>query len=103
VRRVTLAVCAGLGAAALLAAAAQVRAAGEQSFRLKDGPGRDLTQGRCAVCHSLDYIPGNAPALDRAGWHKEIQKMRERFGAPLTDAEAQQILDYLAANYADKS
>jgi hypothetical protein len=29
--------------------------------------------------------------------------MRERFGAPITDQEAQQILDYLAANYSGKS
>jgi sulfite dehydrogenase (cytochrome) subunit B len=91
------------GACALLAAAALAARAGEESLQLKDGPGRDLTQSHCAICHSLDYIPGNAPALDRGGWQKEIQKMRERFGAPVTDAEAQQILDYLAANYADKS
>lgn len=90
-------------ACVVLAAAALAAGAGENTFRLKDAPGRDLTQGRCAVCHSVDYIPGNAPAMDRAGWAKSIQKMRDRFGAPITDAEAQQILDYLAANYADKS
>ena len=41
--------------------------------------------------------------MNRAGWQKTIQKMRERFGAPITDAEAQQILDYLDANYSGKS
>lgn len=86
-----------------LAATALAARAGEETLRLKDAPGRDLAQGRCAVCHSLDYIPGNAPVMDRAGWGKIIQKMRDRFGAPVTDTEAQQILDYLAANYADKS
>ena len=54
------------------------------------------------MCHSLDYIPNNAPVLDRSGWQKEVQKMRDRFGAPLTDQEAQQILDYLAGSYAGK-
>jgi hypothetical protein len=29
--------------------------------------------------------------------------MRERFGAPISDAEAQEIIDYLAGNYAGKS
>jgi hypothetical protein len=29
--------------------------------------------------------------------------MRERFGAPITDEEAKQILDYLDANYSGKS
>jgi hypothetical protein len=41
--------------------------------------------------------------MDRSGWQKTIQKMRERFGAPISDPEAQQILDYLAANYAGKA
>lgn len=91
--------------AALLGALAGAGAlvwADEDSIRLRDGSGRDLTAARCAMCHSLDYIPNNAPVLDRSGWQKEVQKMRDRFGAPLTDQEAQQILDYLAGSYAGK-
>jgi hypothetical protein len=76
--------------------------ADEDSIRLRDGSGRDLTAARCAICHSLDYIPSNAPVMDRSGWQKSVQKMRDRFGAPLTDQEAQQILDYLAGSYAGK-
>jgi len=91
-----------LGAAALSAALPAVRA-GEEGYRLREAPGSELTQGRCAICHSLEYIPNNAPAMDRGGWQKEIQKMRDKFGAPVSDAEAQQILDYLAAGYAGKS
>jgi hypothetical protein len=41
--------------------------------------------------------------MNRAGWQKTIQKMRERFGAPISDEEARQILDYLDANYSGKS
>jgi hypothetical protein len=59
--------------------------------------------GRCVICHSVEYIPANAPAMDRAAWQKSIQKMKERFGAPITDEEAKQILDYLSANYSGKS
>jgi sulfite dehydrogenase (cytochrome) subunit B len=70
---------------------------------LREGPGRDLTVGRCIVCHSVEYIPSNAPAMNRAGWQKSIQKMKDRFGAPITDEEAKQILDYLDANYSGKS
>ncbi|HUL47688.1 MAG TPA: hypothetical protein VLV25_11365 [Steroidobacteraceae bacterium] len=76
--------------------------ADENAIHLRDGNARDLTAARCAICHSVDYLQGNAPVLDRTGWQKEIQKMRDRFGAPITDAEAQQILDYLAGSYADK-
>jgi mono/diheme cytochrome c family protein len=94
-----------LAAALLLVALAGAWAtalADEDAFQLRDGTWRDLTASRCAVCHSLDYIPGNAPVLDRAGWQKVIQKMRDRFGAPITDEEAAQILDYLAGSYAIK-
>jgi sulfite dehydrogenase (cytochrome) subunit B len=96
---------AAAGCGVLLALAASARGAqppGELTG-LKDGPGHDVTTGRCIICHSLEYIPNNAPALDRTGWQKEIQKMRERFGAPITDAEAQQILEYLATNYSGKA
>ena len=70
---------------------------------LKDAPGRDLTVGRCIICHSVEYIPSNAPAMNRGAWQKTIQKMKDRFGAPITDQEAKQILDYLDANYSGKS
>jgi hypothetical protein len=85
-----------------LAGACTLVWADEDSIRLRDGAGRDLTAARCAICHSLDYIPNNAPVMDRGGWQKSLQKMRDRFGAPLTDQEAQQILDYLAGSYAGK-
>jgi sulfite dehydrogenase (cytochrome) subunit B len=94
------ALCAALAAvnysAPLAAAAAEVT-------ELREGPGRDLTVGRCIICHSVEYIPSNAPAMNRAAWQKTIQKMKDRFGAPITDEEAKQILDYLSANYSGKS
>jgi mono/diheme cytochrome c family protein len=78
-------------------------AAATEPIELRDGAGRDLTVGRCIVCHSVEYIPSNAPAMNRAAWQKTIQKMKDRFGAPITDEEAKQILDYLDANYSGKS
>ena len=70
---------------------------------LREGPGRDLTVGLCMICHSIEYIPANAPAMNRAAWQKTIQKMKDRFGAPITDQQANAILDYLSANYSGKS
>jgi mono/diheme cytochrome c family protein len=91
-------------AAMALALATPIWAAdAEDNVQLKDGPGKELTSGRCAICHTLEYIPSNAPAMDRAGWQKTVQKMRERFGAPISDEDAKSILDYLSANYAGKS
>jgi cytochrome c553 len=99
-------VAAALTAALILpvwvATAAAPPAAAEDATQLKDGPGRDLTMALCMICHSVEYIPSNAPAMNRAAWQKTIQKMRERFGAPITDEQAKQILDYLDANYSAK-
>jgi hypothetical protein len=41
--------------------------------------------------------------MDHAAWQKSVQKMRERFGAPITDEEATTILAYLTATYAGKT
>jgi sulfite dehydrogenase (cytochrome) subunit B len=75
---------------------------GEETIVLKAAPGHEITAARCAICHSLDYIPANAPAMNRAGWDKTVQKMRKAYGAPITDEEAQQILEYLAGSYSGK-
>jgi hypothetical protein len=96
------AVLASAALAVLLTAAGTLTRAGEESIQLHEGAGRELAAARCAICHSLDYIANNAPVLDRGGWQKEIQKMRDKFGAPITDQEAQQILDYLGGSYAGK-
>ena len=84
-------------------AASDAAHAAAEVTALRDGEGRDLTVGRCIICHSVEYIPANAPAMDRTAWQKSIQKMKDRFGAPITDDEAKQILDYLSANYSGKS
>jgi sulfite dehydrogenase (cytochrome) subunit B len=94
---------AALLVAAAVSHASAVAAAAVEVTDLRDGAGRDLTVGRCIICHSVEYIPSNAPAMNRAAWQKTIQKMKEKFGAPITDDEAKQILDYLDANYSGKS
>jgi cytochrome c5 len=80
-------------------AAQSAALAGEESIRLAEGPGRDMTSASCAICHSLDYVEMNGPLMNRASWEKTIQKMVSRFGAPIDDAAARDILEYLSANY----
>jgi sulfite dehydrogenase (cytochrome) subunit B len=87
---------------ALAGACAVQWALAAERTQLNDGAARDLTVARCIVCHSVEYIPSNAPAMNRAAWQKTIQKMKDRFGAPITDEEAKQILDYLDANYSGR-
>ena len=74
----------------------------ENRVQLKPGPGRDLVIGRCAACHSQDYIPMNSPFLDRKGWEAEVNKMVKVYGAPMEPDEVAKIVDYLATNYAKK-
>jgi cytochrome c5 len=74
-------------------------AAGEEAIELTDAPGREITAASCAICHSLDYLPMNAPVMNRAAWEKSIHKMVDRFGAPINAENLQVILDYLALHY----
>jgi sulfite dehydrogenase (cytochrome) subunit B len=91
------------GAALLLGAEVAAADSGEAGVHLKPGAGSALTSSRCIICHSLEYIPANAPAMDPAAWQKTVQKMRDRFGAPINEEEARTILSYLSANYAEKT
>jgi sulfite dehydrogenase (cytochrome) subunit B len=74
----------------------------EKRVQLKEGPARELVVGRCAACHSQDYIPMNSPFLDRKGWEAEVNKMVKAYGAPMQQGEMEQIVDYLATNYGKK-
>jgi sulfite dehydrogenase (cytochrome) subunit B len=79
--------------------AAGVVAAAEQRVALKDGIGRDKVEANCASCHSLDYILGNSPFMNRQVWDAEVTKMVKAFGAPISDADAKEIAEYLTKNY----
>ena len=84
-----------LAAAALtLPAAAQ-----EKPVELKKAPGVEAVEGNCSGCHSLDYILMNSPFPNAALWDAEVTKMIKAFGAPISDADAKVIADYLKKNY----
>ncbi|MGO9701311.1 MAG: cytochrome c [Xanthobacteraceae bacterium] len=82
-----------------LAAFATASYAEEQPVNLKPAPGLDQVEGNCGACHSLDYIEMNSPFLNAAGWNAEVTKMIKAFGAPINEADAKAIADYLAKNY----
>ena len=89
-----------VGAFALLATiAAPALAQEEPAIKLKDGQGLDRVEANCAACHSLDYIQMNSPFLNAAGWEAEVTKMIKAYGAPVKDADAAVIVDYLKKNY----
>jgi sulfite dehydrogenase (cytochrome) subunit B len=81
------------------ASTAMPAAAEEKPVALKQAPGLDAVERNCSGCHSLDYIQMNSPFLNPAGWDAEVTKMIKAFGAPIGDADAKAIVDYLKANY----
>ena len=85
--------------AALAYVGASTASADERPVALKPGPGLDLVEGNCGACHSLDYVPMNSPFLDASGWQAEVRKMIKAFGAPVGDADARGIVEYLTNNY----
>ena len=88
-----------LGALVLSALPAAGCFAGESAIKLKDGPGRELVQANCVMCHSLDYIQMNSVFLDREGWQKSVDKMIKVMGAPVRPEDVPPIVDYLVAAY----
>ena len=71
----------------------------EKPIVLKAGAGKDVVEGNCAACHSLDYIPMNSRFADAKLWDAEVTKMIKAMGAPIADADKQVIVDYLVKNY----
>jgi len=85
--------------AALVLLLAAPAAADEKPVELKKAPGLDKVEANCGACHSLDYIQMNSPFMNPATWDAEVTKMMKAFGAPITDADAAVIKDYLKKNY----
>jgi mono/diheme cytochrome c family protein len=74
-------------------------AAEEKPIDLKKAPGLDKVEGNCGSCHTLDYILMNSPYPNAALWDAEVSKMIKVYGAPITDADAKEIAEYLKKNY----
>ena len=68
------------------------------ALQLAEGPGRGETQISCSSCHSPRYILMQPP-LPAATWDAEVRKMIKTYGAPIGDADAQKITQYLQAHY----
>ena len=85
--------------AGLVALMAMPALADDLTITLKKAPGVDKVEANCQACHTLAYIPMNSPFLNAAGWTAEVTKMIKAYGAPIDDADAKAIADYLAKNY----
>jgi sulfite dehydrogenase (cytochrome) subunit B len=69
-----------------------------ETARYKPGPGLELVIGNCTLCHSADYV-STQPPLTRAAWKATVEKMRLRYGAPISTNRTDAIVDYLTNAY----
>jgi cytochrome c5 len=66
--------------------------------KMKDGAGKDKVEQYCNMCHSLDYITSQ-PKLTAKQWGDTVHKMVEKYGAPVPEADAKEITQYLIDQY----
>ena len=71
----------------------------EETAVLEPGRGLESAQTYCRTCHSADYIATQPLKKGKAFWEAEVQKMIKVFKAPIPDADAATIADYLATAY----
>jgi hypothetical protein len=50
-------------------------------------------------CHSVDYINTQPPQSGKEFWEGEVKKMIKSYHAPISEADAKAIADYLAKTY----
>jgi cytochrome c len=63
---------------------------------LVPGPGAELTQAKCAICHEIAHV--TRVRLSRPEWEETMRVMVQR-GTPLTPDERKTITDYLVTYY----
>src|SRR5215813_10720084 len=83
---------------ALTAAACGLMSANTRAARqgLPEGKGAELARDKCLNCHEADLIVSQR--LSRQGWTREVEKMI-RWGATVSDAEKEILIDYLSSNF----
>ena len=61
-----------------------------------NGPGADAINNNCLACHSAGMVL-NQPALPKAEWEAEVDKMRTAYKAPIDAKDVDAILGYLVS------
>ncbi|MDH4193158.1 MAG: c-type cytochrome [Nitrospirota bacterium] len=58
------------------------------------GPGSDIANSYCAICHSAEYVYMQPPH-PREQWMEIVKKMKTSFGCPIPDEQISPLVDYL--------
>jgi hypothetical protein len=65
---------------------------------LPPGPGRTQFATDCVICHSPRYITMQPP-FPRKVWKETVHKMVDAYGAPISESDQVQIVNYLTATF----
>jgi cytochrome c5 len=68
----------------------------QKPITLPAGPGKELVETRCTLCHDLERV--TAAPRQKHDWDGIVANMFERYGVSAPD-EARAISDYLAAQF----
>ena len=68
----------------------------DDPVELPEGPGRAAVLENCGACHSPSMLL-QQPKVPRAKWEAIVTKMRKVYKAPVDDAAASQVADYMVA------
>ena len=70
-----------------------------ETATLKPGPGADIANSHCLICHSAQYITTQPRDKPLAFWKAEVEKMKKVYGAPIPDEQIDALAEYLARSY----
>lgn len=73
----------------------------ENPTELVEAEGLETLQANCLSCHAMQPIlthDGFTPEV----WAAEVDKMRNTYGAEISDEDAEIIIDYLSENYSSE-
>src|SRR5712691_9858886 len=69
-----------------------------ESGVFKQDRGAEIANGQCLVCHSVEYV-STQPPMPRTFWKSSVQKMQQKYGAPIPEEQVEPLVDYLVKNY----
>ena len=73
-----------------------------QKDELPDGPGKKILQASCTSCHELTEVTKFRGYYTKADWRDVVVTM-VKYGAVLTEKDAEVLVDYLTANLGKKA
>lgn len=73
-----------------------------ETVSFKPGPGAEIANANCQICHSADYVSTQPFSTSREEWTEIVEKMQSSYGAPIQTKQIPPLVDYLVKHYGDE-